>query len=395
MWAPNAERVSVVCNANHWDGRVHPMRNRGESGIWEIFLPEVVEEEVYKYEIRSREGGKILLKRPTPSLSVASGLPARGRSSAPSTGTSGGTRTGWRGAPAATFSTAPSPSTRSTSVPGRGRRARAARISPTGSWRTISCRTSRKWGIPTSSCSRWRSSLRRVVGIPGARLLRPDVPLRPPPEFMEFVDRCHREGIGVILDWVPAHFPRDSHGLASFDGDPPLRARGPAAGRAPRLGHARLQLRAAGSREFPPLQRPVLDEEVPHRRPPGGRGRVHAVPRLFAQAGRVDPQRLRGPENLEAIAFLKRMNEEVHSRHPRRLHGAEESTAWPAVSRPGVPRGAGFTLKWNMGWMHDMLSFIEKDPIHRKFHFASSPSRCCTPSTRTSSCPSPTTRSCT
>ena len=178
----------------------------------------------------------------------------------------------------------------------------------------------------------------------------------PPEDFKAFVDACHQAGIGVILDWVPGHFPKDAHGLARVRRHGALRARRSAAGRAPGLGHAHLQLRPQRGPQLPAVERALLARGVPHRRPARGRGGVDAVPRLLAPA-RASGCRTAygGRENLEAIDFLQQLNALTHGEHPGTITVAEESTAWPGVSRPVHLGGLGFTYKWNMGWMHDML----------------------------------------
>jgi len=369
VWAPNAERVSVVCNFNHWDGRVFPMRNRGESGIWEIFLPGVGEEEVYKYEIRSRATGEVFTK--TDPFAFRFEVPPR------------------TGSVVCTIDGYPWGDTKWMEE----RKQRNALESPMtvyevhlGSWK-------RKGGegrdylsygeladdlVPyVKEMGYSHIELLPVAEHPfdgswGYQVLgyfAPTSRFGVPKEFMAFVDRCHREGIGVILDWVPAHFPKDAHGLARFDGTHLYEHADP------RLGEHRdwgTLIFNYGRREVANflLSNALFWLDKYHI----DGLRVDAVASMLyldysRKPGEWLPNAYGGNENLDAIAFLKRMNELVHARHPGAVTIAEESTAWPAVSRPTWLGGLGFTLKWNMGWMHDMLSFIEKDPIHRKFHF--------------------------
>ena len=189
-----------------------------------------------------------------------------------------------------------------------------------------------------------------------------------PDDFMYFVDRCHQEGLGVILDWTPAHFPNDAHGLAQFDGSHLYEHADPRQGQHPdwgtlvfNYGRTEVQNFLLASALFW-LDKYHLDGL-----------RVDAVASMLyldysRQPGEWVPNEFGGRENLAAIALLKRLNEAVHARHPGALTIAEESTSWPAVSRPTYVGGLGFSLKWNMGWMHDTLEYISQDPIHRKYH---------------------------
>ena len=369
VWAPNAERVSVVCNFNHWDGRVHPMRNRGESGIWEIFLPGVVEEEVYKYEIRSRDTGELLAK--TDPFGFRFELPPR-------TGTIVCDIEGYAWGDASWL---------------EGRAQRSILEAPMavyevhlGSWKRkegeegpyLSYRELADDLVPyVKEMGYTHIELLPVAEHPfdgswGYQVLGYFAPTSRhgrPTGFMEFVDRCHREGIGVILDWVPAHFPRDAHGLARFDGTHLYEHADPRRGEQREWGTLIFNY---GRREVANflLSNALFWLDKYHV----DGLRVDAVASMLyldysRKPGEWVPNVYGGNENLEAVAFLKRMNELVHERHPGAITVAEESTAWPAVSRPTYLGGLGFTLKWNMGWMHDMLSFIEKDPIHRKYHF--------------------------
>ncbi len=268
-------------------------------------------------------------------------------------------------------------------LPGAGRRARRVRH--------------QAWASPTwSSC---RSPSTRSAG-PGAtrspRTTRRRSRFGTPDDFRYLVDALHQAGIGVIVDWVPAHFPAGRVGAGPVRRHRPVRARRPAPRRAPRLGHARLQLRPHRGPELPRRQRPVLAGGVPRRRPAGRRRRLDALPGLLPQAGQWVPNEFGGRENLEAVAFLQEVNATVYRRQPGVVTIAEESTAWPGVTRPTHLGGLGFGFKWNMGWMHDTLDYCQRDPIYRQLP----PQRDDVLAdlrlvARTSCCRSPTTRSCT
>jgi 1,4-alpha-glucan branching enzyme len=369
VWAPNAERVSVVCNANHWDGRVNPMRNRGESGIWEIFLPGVAEEEVYKYEIRARDSGEILLK--TDPFAFRCERPPRTGSIVCDIDRYAWGDAEWM-ADRARRSTLEEPFSAYEVHFGSWKR-KEGEGGPYLSYRELAddlVPYVREMGythielLPVAEHPFDGSWGYQVLGYfaPTSRFGRPE-------EFMEFVDRCHQSGIGVILDWVPAHFPKDAHGLGLFDGTHLYEHEDP------RLGEHRdwgTLIFNFGRREVANflLSNALFWLDKYHI----DGLRVDAVASMLyqdysRQPGEWVPNVHGGNENLEAIAFLKRANEAVHARYPGVVMIAEESTAWPAVSRPVYLGGLGFTLKWNMGWMHDMLAFIEKDPIHRRYHF--------------------------
>jgi 1,4-alpha-glucan branching enzyme len=369
VWAPNAERVSVVGNFNHWDGRSHPMRNRGESGIWEIFIPGLTEGEIYKYEIRSRETGALFTKsdpfafrfEPPPRTgSIVCGIDGYS----------------WKDA--------------------EWMAARASRNLLEAPMAVYEVHLG-SWKRKPEEGNRYLTYLEladelvpyvKDMGYTHIELLpvsehpfdgswgyqtlgyfAPTARFGPPADFMAFVDRCHREGIGVILDWVPAHFPKDAHGLNYFDGSHLYEHADPRKGEHADWGTLIFNY---GRREVANflLSNALFWLEKYHI----DGLRVDAVASMIyldysRDPGEWIPNEFGGRENLEAIAFLKRMNELVHARHPGAITIAEESTAWPMVSRPVYLGGLGFTFKWNMGWMHDMLEFIEKDPVHRKFHF--------------------------
>jgi 1,4-alpha-glucan branching enzyme len=369
VWAPNAERVSVVCNANHWDGRVNPMRTRGESGIWEIFLPGVAEEEVYKYEIRARGTGELLLK--SDPFAFRFEVPPRTGSIVCSIDGYAWGDAAWL-AERARVNVLDSPFSVYEVHLGSWKR-KDAEGGPYLSYRELAddlVPYVREMGythielMPVAEHPFDGSWGYQVLGY-----FAPTSRFGVPEEFMAFVDRCHGAGIGVILDWVPAHFPRDAHGLARFDGTHLYEHADP------RLGEHRdwgTLIFNFGRREVANflLSNALFWLDKYHI----DGLRVDAVASMLyldysRKPGEWIPNAYGGNENLEAIAFLKRMNEAIHGRYPGAITIAEESTAWPAVSRPVYLGGLGFTLKWNMGWMHDMLSFTGKEPIHRRYHF--------------------------
>ena len=369
VWAPNAERVSVVGNFNHWDGRAHPMRNRGESGIWEIFIPGLTEGEIYKFEIRSRGAGALFTKSDPFAFRFEP---------PPRTGSIVCSIDGYPWGDADWMA------------------ARASRNLLEGPMATYEVHLG-SWKRKPEEGNRYLTYREladelvpyvRDMGYTHIELLpvsehpfdgswgyqtlgyfAPTARFGPPEDFMAFVDRCHREGIGVILDWVPAHFPKDGHGLNYFDGSHLYEHADPRKGEHSDWGTLIFNY---GRREVANflLSNALFWLEKYHI----DGLRVDAVASMLyldysRNPGEWIPNEFGGRENLEAIAFLKRMNELVHAKHPGAITVAEESTAWPMVSRPVYLGGLGFTFKWNMGWMHDMLGFIEKEPIHRKFHF--------------------------
>ena len=190
-----------------------------------------------------------------------------------------------------------------------------------------------------------------------------------PDGFRRLVDALHNAGIGVIIDWVPAHFPKDDFALARFDGTAALRGPQPEPRRAPRLGHLRLQLRAQGGAQLPGRQRAVLARGVPHRRHPRRRGGLDDLPRLLPR-GRASgsPTSTAAARTSRPWRFLQEINATVYKRVPGAITIAEESTSWPGVTKPTDADGLGFGFKWNMGWMHDSLEYVAKDPVHRSYH---------------------------
>jgi 1,4-alpha-glucan branching enzyme len=368
VWAPNARRVSVVGNFNLWDGRVHPMRHRGSSGIWELFIPGLEEGELYKFEILSRVGDQLSLK--TDPYGFAGEMRPNNASVVR---TIDGYR--WKDTPWM-----------------ESRPLRDWLHSPmtiyelhAGSWRRKPEEENR-WLTYRELADELLPYVKRM-GFTHIELLPiMEHPLDAswgyqtvgyfavtsrfgsPADFMYFVDRCHQQEIGVILDWTPAHFPRDAHGLGWFDGTHLYEHADPRRGAHPdwgtlvfNYGRNEVQNFLVSNALFW-LDKYHLDGL-----------RVDAVASMLyldysRKPGEWIPNAFGGRENLEAIAFLKHLNEVLHSRHPGALMIAEESTSWPAVSRPTYVGGLGFDLKWNMGWMNDTLRYFALDPLFRQHH---------------------------
>jgi len=367
VWAPNATRVSVVGDFNYWDGRRHPMRLRRECGVWEIFLPGVEMGAKYKFEIRSRDG-HVLPARSDPYARQAELRPATASV------------------------VAPMPALLPSSELRRYANALNAPVSiyevHLGSWRRVidAATGEQRWPswdemadmlvpycedmgfthlelLPITEHPFDGSWGYQPVGMyaPTSRFGNAD-------GFGRFVGRCHAAGIGVLLDWVPAHFPTDVHGLGNFDGTHLYEYADPREGfhndwntLIYNLGRTEVRNFLIGNGLYW-LERHGIDGL-----------RVDAVASMLyrdysRKPGEWIPNKDGGRENLEAIAFLKRMNEVVGAERPEAITLAEESTAFPAVSRPTYSGGLGFHFKWNMGWMHDTLQYIERDPIYRKHH---------------------------
>jgi 1,4-alpha-glucan branching enzyme len=368
VWAPNASRVSVVGDFNSWDGRRHPMRSRGLSGLWELFVPDLADGEKYKYEILSRDGNNLYLKadpqafysemRPQ-TASIVYDLD----------------RYVWEDAEWVS----------SHSKEGILRQPISIYEVHAGSWRRKGGRTG-PW-LSYRELAHELVAYVKDMGFTHVELMPvSEHPLDQswgyqttgyysvtsrfgtPSDFQYFVDFCHRNGIGVIVDWVPAHFPMDEHGLRYFDGTHLYEHSDPRKGEHQDWGTAIFNFGRTEVRNFL-ISNALFWLEKYHV----DGLRVDAVASMIyldysRQPGEWIPNRYGGNENLEAISFLRELNIVVHGRHPNALMIAEESTSWPGVSRPAHLGGLGFTLKWNMGWMHDMLSYFSKDPIHRRFH---------------------------
>jgi 1,4-alpha-glucan branching enzyme len=368
VWAPNAQRVSVIGDFNRWDGRVHPMRRLIPSGVWEIFIPDLGDGDNYKYEVRTHAGH--LLQKADPFArhfevppNSASVIWTDGRyqwrdaawlNDRESFG-------GWHDRPMAVYEVHLGSWRR---VPGDGNRSLTYREMADTLVPYV-----REMGythielMPIMEHPFGGSWGYQVIGFfaPTSRFGTPD-------DFRYFVDECHRHGLGVILDWVPGHFPKDQHGLARFDGTALFEHEDPRQGEHRDWGtlifnYGRNEIRGfLISNALFWLEEFHLDGL-----------RVDAVASmLYLDYSRTEgewiPNQYGGRENIDAVSFLRHLNTVTHGRVPGTITVAEESTAWPAVSRPVYTGGLGFTYKWNMGWMHDILKYIEEDPIHRRWH---------------------------
>jgi 1,4-alpha-glucan branching enzyme len=368
VWAPNAQRVSVVGDFNLWDGRANPMRNLGPTGIWEIFMPEVNEGALYKFEILSRAGHQLGLK------SDPYGFSAEVR---PNTASIVFDINRYKWNDSSWLA---------------DRKARDWQHSPmsiyevhAGAWkrrekedyRWLTYRELAAEMVPyVKQMGYTHIELMPIMehpfdaswGYQTVGYYAVTSRFGSPADFMYFIDRCHQEGIGVILDWTPAHFPRDGHGLAFFDGTHLYEHADPKQGEHPDWGTLVFNYGRNEVQNFL-LSNALFWIEKYHI----DALRVDAVASMLyldysRKAGEWIPNIHGGRENLEAIAFIRRLNEVLHQRNPGALTIAEESTAWPAVSRPTYVGGLGFDLKWNMGWMNDTLKFMALDPLYRQYH---------------------------
>ena len=366
IWAPNAERVSVVGDFNHWDGRYHAMRSLGASGIWELFIPSLESGVKYKYEISTRQGSLLLKTDPYGTCFEA---PPNNASIIRNVDDYrwnddewilNRAQTDWKDQPTSIYEMHP------------------------GSWKSV---------VEDASCPLSYRELAHVLvdyltdmhythvefmplaehpfdgswGYQVTGYFAPTYRFGMPEDFMFLVDTLHQNGIGVIMDWVPAHFPTDSFALAKFDDTALYEHADPRQGFHQDWGtlifnYGRNEVRGfliASALAW--CERYHIDGL-----------RVDAVASmLYLDYSRKDgewvPNQYGGRENLEAIDFLRQTNDVVHKYYPGTLMIAEESTSFPGVTKPTSEGGLGFDLKWNMGWMNDTLEYFKKDPIHRKY----------------------------
>jgi 1,4-alpha-glucan branching enzyme len=359
VWAPNARSVRVVGDFNRWDGRMHPMRTLGASGIWELFVPGVGAGEKYKYEVLGADGALVLKADPL----------ARRTERTPAT--------------ASVVEASDYRWDDGEWMRRRGeRQSVAARISVyelhLGSWRQGKSYRELAEELPAYVAELGFTHVELMPlaehpfdgswGYQVTSYFAPTARFGPPDDLRLLIDRLHQRGIGVLMDWVPAHFPKDIWALARFDGTALYEHADPRRGEHPDWGSLVFNYGRNEVRNFLVASALYWLEEF-HL----DGLRVDAVASMLyldysRQPGQWVPNRYGGNEDLEAIDFIKELNTIVYQRNPTAMTVAEESTAWPGVSRPVHLGGLGFGFKWNMGWMHDTLEYISKDPVYRRFH---------------------------
>ncbi len=366
VWAPAAERVSVVGAFNHWDGRMHPMCSMGASGVWELFIPALEPGALYRFELRNRDTGAVMVKIDPYARQFERRPSTACRICAPS-------GYAWSDAP------------------WLARRAAADWMREpmniyevhAGSWMRH----------PDGSFYSYRELAERLVpyvrdmgythiellpitehpldeswGYQTTGYFAPTSRFGTPDDLRALIDACHQAGIGVLLDWVPGHFPEDRWALSRFDGTALYEHEDPRLGWHPDWG---THVFNYGRPEVLSFLLSSAHYWLSEFHFDGLR--VDAVASMLyldysRKAGEWLPNRYGGRENLEAIDFLRALNSMVHGEFPGALTIAEESTAWPMVSRPTYLGGLGFSMKWNMGWMNDTLRYLAHDPVHRKYH---------------------------
>ncbi|MCX4431108.1 1,4-alpha-glucan branching enzyme [Streptomyces mirabilis] len=359
VWAPNAQGVRVCGDFCHWDGTAYPMRSLGSSGVWELFLPGIGEGTPYKFDITRPDGTHTMRADPM----------ARRTEVPPAT--------------ASIVTESSHVWTDEEWMSGRG--ARPVHEAPLSvyevhlpSWRP---------GLTYRQLAEQLPAYVRDLGFTHVELMpvaehpfggswgyqvtgfyAPTARLGTPDDFKHLVDALHRAGIGVLMDWVPAHFPRDAWALAEFDGRPLYEHADPKRAAHPDWGTLEFDYGRREVRNFLVANAVYWCEEF-HI----DGLRVDAVASMLyldysREPGQWTPNEHGGRENLDAVAFLQEMNATVYRRAPGVVTIAEESTAWDGVTRSTADGGLGFGLKWNMGWMHDSLVYIAHDPVHRKYH---------------------------
>jgi 1,4-alpha-glucan branching enzyme len=359
VWAPNARSVRVVGDFNRWDGRLHPMRSLGSSGVWELFVPGAGAGAHYKYELVTAGGDLVLKADP---MAFATEAPPATASVVYTSAYRWGDQE-WMAARA-------------------DRQTNSAPISiyevHLGSWRK---------GLSYRELAEQLTEYVAEMGFTHVEFMpvaehpysgswgyqatgyyAPTARYGSPDDLRYLVDKLHQRGIGVLVDWVPAHFPKDSWALARFDGTALYEHADPRRGEHPDWGSAVFNLGRNEVRNF------LIANSLYWLGEFHVDGlRVDAVASMLyldysRKQGEWVPNRFGGNEDLEAVDFLRSFNSVAYGEQPGAVTVAEESTAWPAVSRPVYLGGLGFGFKWNMGWMHDTLEYVSKDPIYRRFH---------------------------
>jgi 1,4-alpha-glucan branching enzyme len=366
VWAPNARRVSVVGEFNQWDGRRHPMRLRLDTGVWEVFIPDVGPGTIYKYEIVGQDGRLMPLKadpfarqselRPKNASVVADPTPFKWTDA---NYLAERKTKDWRRTPISIYEV------------------------HLGSWRKradggfMSYDQLAEQLVPYAADMGFTHIELLPIsehpfdlswGYQPTGLYAPTARHGDPAGFKRFIDAAHAAGLGIILDWVPAHFPTDDHGLARFDGTALYEHMDPRQGFHPDWNTAIYNFGRKEVTAFLTNNALYWFEEF-HI----DGLRVDAVASMLyldysRQPGEWIPNEKGGNDNLEAVAFLRRVNAEVYRLHPGAFMIAEESTAWSGVSAPAYTGGLGFGFKWNMGFMNDTLRYLSREPVHRKFH---------------------------
>ena len=368
VWAPAARSVSVVGDFDSWDGRIHPMRSMGTGGIWELFIPGVGAGQNYKYEIKTTEGELLLKADP---FAQETEIPPKTASVIV--------------APQHQWSTADADWLKARASQQPLGEAMSIYEVHLGSWRLNSLEDNRS--LTYEELADELSAYALDLGFTHIELLpvmahpfsgswgyqvtgyyAPTPNYGSPDDMRAFVDRLHSRGLGVILDWVPAHFPRDQFALARFDGTALYEHDDPRRGAHPDWGTLVFNFGRHEVRNF------LISNALFWLREYHVDGiRVDAVASMLyldysRREGEWIPNQFGGREDLDAVAFLKELNEVIYGQEPGIVSVAEESTAWPGVSRPTYLGGLGFGFKWNMGWMHDTLAYFEQDAIYRRYH---------------------------
>jgi 1,4-alpha-glucan branching enzyme len=367
VWAPDAVKVSVVGDFNSWDKDSHPMHPRGSSGIWETFIPGIKKNSIYKYHIKSRYRGHVQDKadpfaffseRPPRTGSVTWDLDyswkdrewmdERGQRNSP-------------GSPISIYEIHIGSWMRKTGE--EGRRLTYREMAPLLAKYLKSAGFTHVEFMPVMEHPFYGSWGYQVTGY-----FSPTARYGTPQDLMFMIDTLHQNGIGIILDWVPSHFPSDAHGLAFFDGTHLYEHSDPKRGIHPDWGSYIFNYGRNEVKSFL-ISNALFWLDRYH----ADGFRMDAVASMIyldysRKKGQWVPNRYGGNENLEALEFLRKLNQAVYSSYPDVQTIAEESTAWPMVSKPTYIGGLGFGMKWDMGWMHDTLTYMTHDPVHRKYH---------------------------